>query len=54
MVVVAEGAGEELLGESAQVDDSGNKKLPPIGDFIKQKIQEYYDKHSTTGPATVK
>ena len=31
VVVVAEGAGEELLGESAEVDAGGNKKLPPIG-----------------------
>ena len=27
VVVVAEGAGEELLGESAEVDKSGNKKV---------------------------
>ena len=31
MVVVAEGAGEELLGASTEADASGNKKLPPIG-----------------------
>lgn len=31
VVVVAEGAGEELLGRSMIVDASGNKKLPPIG-----------------------
>jgi 6-phosphofructokinase 1 len=31
VVVVAEGAGEELLGESAEKDAGGNKKLPPIG-----------------------
>jgi 6-phosphofructokinase 1 len=31
VVVVAEGAGEELLGVSEQKDASGNRKLPPIG-----------------------
>jgi hypothetical protein len=31
VVVVAEGAGEELLGENtADVDASGNKKLPKV------------------------
>jgi len=28
VIVVAEGAGEEVLGESAEKDASGNKKLP--------------------------
>lgn len=31
VVVVAEGAGEELLGKSSIVDKGGNRKLPPIG-----------------------
>jgi 6-phosphofructokinase 1 len=31
VVVVAEGAGEELLGKSAEKDAGGNRKLPPIG-----------------------
>jgi 6-phosphofructokinase 1 len=31
VVVVAEGAGEELLGKSQEVDKGGNRKLPPIG-----------------------
>lgn len=31
VVVVAEGAGEDLLGKSAEVDKGGNHKLPPIG-----------------------
>ena len=31
VVVVAEGAGEDLLGKSSQVDKGGNRKLPPIG-----------------------
>ena len=31
LVVVAEGAGEDLLGQSATTDAGGNRKLPPIG-----------------------
>ncbi|KAJ1392202.1 phosphofructokinase domain-containing protein, partial [Ochromonadaceae sp. CCMP2298] len=31
VVVVAEGAGEELLGKSVETDAGGNRKLPPIG-----------------------
>ena len=35
-------AGEEILGESAEVDASGNKKLPLIGEFMKSKIVTYF------------
>jgi 6-phosphofructokinase 1 len=35
VIVVAEGAGEELLGQSAETDAGGNRKLPPIGVFMK-------------------
>jgi 6-phosphofructokinase 1 len=31
VVVVAEGAGENLLGTSSVIDKGGNRKLPPIG-----------------------
>lgn len=44
VVVVAEGAGEELLGTSAITDAGGNKKLPPIGEFMKQQIQAHFKK----------
>lgn len=52
VVVVAEGAGEEVLGVSAEVDAGGNRKLPPIGEFMKDQIIEYYKKHGDE--ATVK
>ena len=42
VVVVAEGAGEELLGESMETDPSGNKKLPAIGEFMKEQITKYF------------
>ena len=52
VVVVAEGAGEELLGTSAEVDASGNKKLPAIGEFMKVQTEAYFKKLGET--ATVK
>lgn len=52
VVVVAEGAGEEVLGTSTEVDASGNKKLPKIGEFMKKSIEDYFQKHGET--ATVK
>lgn len=52
VVVVAEGAGEEILGTSSETDASGNKKLPKIGEFMKLKVEEYFEKQGET--ATVK
>eukprot|EP00929_Paragymnodinium_shiwhaense_P006711 TRINITY_DN110681_c0_g1_i1.p1 TRINITY_DN110681_c0_g1~~TRINITY_DN110681_c0_g1_i1.p1 ORF type:complete len:547 (+),score=150.68 TRINITY_DN110681_c0_g1_i1:73-1713(+) len=42
VIVVAEGAGEDILGESKEVDAGGNRKLPEIGVFMKQKINEHF------------
>ena len=52
VVVVAEGAGEDVLGECAETDASGNKKLPAVGEFMKAKIVEYFKKNKKE--ATVK
>ncbi|CAB9518141.1 phosphofructokinase 5, chloroplastic [Seminavis robusta] len=52
VVVVAEGAGEELLGTSAETDASGNKKLPKIGEFMKKEVEGYFKKKGEV--ATVK
>lgn len=52
VVVVAEGAGEEILGASSETDASGNKKLPQIGEFMKKAINEYFQKQGED--ATVK
>ena len=41
-MVVAEGAGEDVLGQSAEVDASGNKKLPRIGEFLKAETEKYF------------
>eukprot|EP00571_Detonula_confervacea_P013653 CAMPEP_0172310932 /NCGR_PEP_ID=MMETSP1058-20130122/13241_1 /TAXON_ID=83371 /ORGANISM="Detonula confervacea, Strain CCMP 353" /LENGTH=531 /DNA_ID=CAMNT_0013023943 /DNA_START=33 /DNA_END=1628 /DNA_ORIENTATION=- len=52
VVVVAEGAGEELLGASTETDASGNKKLPQIGEHMKKVINEYFKEQGEE--ATVK
>jgi 6-phosphofructokinase 1 len=52
VVVVAEGAGEELLGQSAEIDAGGNRKLPPIGEFMKEKIEKFFQENGY--PSTVK
>ena len=52
VVVVAEGAGEELMGTSAEVDASGNKKLPKIGEFMKDQIEKHFKEQGEV--ATVK
>mmetsp|Transcript_11777 Transcript_11777/g.27567 ORF Transcript_11777/g.27567 Transcript_11777/m.27567 type:complete len:539 (-) Transcript_11777:851-2467(-) len=52
VIVVAEGAGEELLGTSAEIDAGGNRKLPPIGDFMKKQVEEYFKENGAV--ATVK
>lgn len=42
VVVVAEGAGQELLASTNQTDASGNKKLADIGIYLRDKITEYF------------
>ena len=42
VIVVAEGAGQELLENLNQKDASGNKKLSDIGTFLRDKINDYF------------
>jgi 6-phosphofructokinase 1 len=42
VVVVAEGAGQQLLDEAAGFDKSGNKKLGDIGTFMRDAIHEQF------------
>jgi 6-phosphofructokinase 1 len=42
VILAAEGAGQELMGETGSTDQSGNLKLSDIGLFLKQKIVEYF------------
>jgi 6-phosphofructokinase 1 len=48
VIVVAEGAGEDLCGAAATVDAGGNKALPEIGPFIKDAINKYFKSRGTT------
>jgi 6-phosphofructokinase 1 len=43
VVVVAEGAGQELLEAEKDMEaGSGNKKLPPIAEYVRDQIQDYF------------
>ena len=42
VILVAEGAGQDLLNESGDTDASGNKKLSDMGLFLKDKISTYF------------
>ncbi|MBI9094470.1 MAG: ATP-dependent 6-phosphofructokinase [Sphaerochaeta sp.] len=44
VVLVAEGAGQELVPTTGETDDSGNVKFQDIGIFLKEKILEYFAK----------
>ncbi|KAJ7973753.1 ATP-dependent 6-phosphofructokinase [Quillaja saponaria] len=50
VIVIAEGAGQELLSESIQSTDkedaSGNKLLQDVGLWISQKIKDYFAKQN--------
>jgi 6-phosphofructokinase 1 len=42
VVIVAEGAGQELFPKSEVTDASGNRKLADIGLYLKEKIPEHF------------
>lgn len=44
VVIVAEGAGQDLQASSGEKDASGNKKLSDIGILLRDKISEYFKK----------
>ena len=44
VIVVAEGAGQQLMADSGQCDASGNKKLSDIGIFLKEMITAHFSK----------
>ncbi|MGQ9857487.1 MAG: ATP-dependent 6-phosphofructokinase [Thermodesulfobacteriota bacterium] len=46
VVVVAEGAGQDLLGSALERDASGNPKLGDIGVFLRDKIRAYFRSRS--------
>jgi 6-phosphofructokinase 1 len=42
VVVVAEGAGQELLGGSAERDASGNPRLKDVGQFLREELPAHF------------
>jgi len=42
VIVVAEGAGQELIPDASDYDKSGNKRLQDIGVFLKQEIIKHF------------
>ena len=44
VVVVAEGAGQELFTSDGSTDASGNKKLADIGVYLRDEIKKYFAK----------
>ena len=42
VIVVAEGAGQELLGASGERDASGNPKLQDIGLYLKERLDAHF------------
>lgn len=45
VIVVAEGAGQDLMQQTDQTDASGNKRLGDVGVWLKSQIQEHFDGH---------
>ena len=46
VIVVAEGAGQDLMQSKNETDDSGNKRLSDIGVFLKEQIDAYFKSKS--------
>ena len=42
VILVAEGAGQDIVGETGEVDASGNKRLSDVGEFLKEKIDNFF------------
>ncbi|MBN1647100.1 MAG: ATP-dependent 6-phosphofructokinase [Spirochaetales bacterium] len=47
VIVVAEGAGQDLMKTEEGTDASGNKRLGDIGYFLKEEISDYFRKRKT-------
>lgn len=43
VIIVAEGAGQHLLGQSGKMDLSGNPILGDVGQFLREAITHYFD-----------
>ena len=49
VIVVSEGAGQDLLQSTGATDASGNKKLADIGVFLKSQIEKYFKEKKKVG-----
>ncbi|NCA83498.1 MAG: ATP-dependent 6-phosphofructokinase [Opitutae bacterium] len=47
VVVVAEGAGQDLMAQDVGLDKSGNRKKADIGVFLRDRIQTYFKEKDT-------
>ncbi len=47
VIIVAEGAGQNLLASSTATDASGNKRLGDIGIYLKEQMESYFRQCST-------
>jgi 6-phosphofructokinase 1 len=47
VVVVAEGAGQDLLKQESSIDKSGNRLKADIGVFLRERIQAYFKEQDT-------
>ena len=43
LVVLAEGAGEELVGISGELDKGGNKAKPMIAEYLQKEFVKYFE-----------
>jgi len=47
VIVVAEGAGQDILGETGERDASGNIRFQDVGTFLRDRIQAYFKQTGT-------
>lgn len=47
VIIVAEGAGQDLMDELTDTDKSGNRKKADIGLFLRETIVAYFQEHGT-------
>jgi len=47
VIIVAEGAGQDLLGKTGETDASGNVRLGDIGHFLKDQLNQHFKRCQT-------
>ena len=54
VIVVAEGAGDDLLAASAERDESGNAKLGDVGHFMERTVDDYFKQINVPGQSATR